>query len=144
MTEIEPVEGSVVPVPPVADIRYDDGPRALVRVDYADGKVREYEARDPQDFRITDPEDISTIAFRRTGLSLGAGEGFGAVTAGVPTLSVSFTAHPRHNMDIRTERTASPWQGPEHQQDAGHHREYPELPGVDDDPEADTGPVGGP
>ena len=30
--------------------------RVFVRVEYADGRIREYQAKEPQDFRINDPE----------------------------------------------------------------------------------------
>jgi hypothetical protein len=110
------LEGALVPAPKPAEMRYEDEDpdavtRVLVRVDYADGRIREYEAREPQQFRISDPESMATMSFRRTGLSVAAGGGFAGVTAGVPTLSLSFAAHPRHNMHIRTERTAEPLPG---------------------------------
>lgn len=109
------IEGALVPAP-TAQMRYEDADgdevaRVFVRVDYADGRVREYEAQKPQDFRISDPENISTMSFRTTGLSIGGGGGFRPMRAAVATLSVSFAANPRYNLLIRTERTAGSWPG---------------------------------
>jgi hypothetical protein len=107
------LEGALVPAAAPADMRYEDEnpdkvARVLVRVDYTDGRIREYEASEPQEFRMSNPEDMSTMSMRRTRLSVGAGGGFSPVSAMVPTLSLSFAAHPRYNMQIRTERTAEP------------------------------------
>jgi len=105
----EPIEGALVSAPPVADMHYEDEEPdkvdwVFVRVEYADGRIREYGARDPQNFTISNPESVSTMAFRRTGLSAG---GMGVVAA-VPSLSLSFTANPRQGLHIRTEATAEP------------------------------------
>ena len=114
MDETGKIAGKAIsPTPPAADMRYeDDDPdavaRVLVRVDYADGRIREYEAREPRDFQISDPESLSSISFRRTGISVSHGGGFSPLTAGVSSLRLSFTAHPRWNLHIRTERTAEP------------------------------------
>lgn len=96
--------------PPAADIRYEDEDanrvaRVFVRVEWASGKVREYEAEDPAEFRINDPErDLSLVPMR---MSVQApGSPVVAMNAMVPRLSLSFTANPRRNMHIRTERTA--------------------------------------
>jgi hypothetical protein len=110
------LEGALVPAPPPAQMRYEDEnrdkvARVFVRVDYADGRIREYEATEPQSFQISDPEDVSTMSVRQTGLSIAAGGGFRGLRAAVPSLRLSFTAHPRHNMHIRTERTARPADG---------------------------------
>ena len=115
MSDEEVVEGALVPAP-AAQMRYEDEnpdavARVLVRVEYADGRIREYEAAEPQEFRISNPQDMSTMSMRRTRLSVGGGGGFSPMSAMVPTLSLSFAAHPRHNMLIRTEATAAPRQG---------------------------------
>jgi hypothetical protein len=100
------VSGEIVAAP-AADIRYEDASEVAnvtVVVEYRDGRVKEYEAREPQDFQMNDPESISAQVFRQTGLALGAGGGFRGVTAGVPSLSLSFSAHPRYNLHIRNKR----------------------------------------
>jgi len=109
MSDDAVLEGALVPAPQPADIRYeeegaDDVVNVLVVVTHRDGRVKEYEAREPQDFKMSDPESISAQVFRQTGLALGAGGGFRGVTAGVPSLSLSFTAHPRYNLHIRNKR----------------------------------------
>jgi hypothetical protein len=109
------LEGALVPAP-AEQIRYEEEDpgkvtRVFVRVDYAGGRVREYEAREPQDFKISNPDDMPTMSFRQTRLSIGGPGGFRGLTAGVPTLSVSFAANPRRGLDIRTERTAGSWPG---------------------------------
>ena len=94
---------------PAADMRYTDDKavtRVFVRVEYADGRIREYQAQEPQRFEMNDPESVSSMSFRQTGLSLPAGGGFSPVRAAVPSLRLSFTAHPRWNLHIRTEATA--------------------------------------
>ena len=116
MTEPEEISGKivkhsaeVVTTPPAADMRYTDDSavaRVFVRVEYADGRIREYQAQEPQRFEMNDPESMSSMSFRQTGLSLPAGGGFSPVRAGVPSLRLSFTAHPKWNLHIRTERTA--------------------------------------
>jgi len=104
-----PVTGEIVAAP-VTDMRYEDEDpdavaRVLVRVEYADGRVREYEAKEPQDFQMNDPESMSSMVARTTRLS--GGGGFRPLQAMVSSLRLSFAAHPRHNLHIRTERTAS-------------------------------------
>jgi hypothetical protein len=108
------ITGEIVKAPPAADMRYEDEDpdavaRVFVRVEYKGGKIREYEAREPQDFRMNDPESepMSSMAFRTTGLSLPAGGGFSPVRAAVSSLRLSFKAHPRWNLHIRTEATAT-------------------------------------
>lgn len=87
-------------------MRYEDEPvpvtRVLIRVEKADGGAEEYEAVEPQDFTLVQ----GMAAPRRTGLAVAAGEGFAPVSQSVPTLSVRLTAHPRHNLHIRTH---GPW-----------------------------------
>jgi hypothetical protein len=104
MSELVPISGEIVKAPPAAEMRY--GPedleavaRVFVRVEYADGRIREYQAKEPQDFQI------------RVGMSMLPARlpGFGSFFAGstaIPTLRLSFTAHPRWNLHIRTEATA--------------------------------------
>jgi hypothetical protein len=109
MNDEDAIEGALVPAPQPADIRYEDADadkvtRVLVRVERADGTVKEYEAREPQDFTMNDPESFSAQVFRKTGLGIGGGGGFRGVTAGVPSLRLSFTAHPRYNLHIRNNR----------------------------------------
>ena len=64
MTEDEALEGALVPAPQPADIRYEDEApadavtRVLVTVERADGSVKEYEAREPQNFEMNDPESF--------------------------------------------------------------------------------------
>jgi hypothetical protein len=112
--DVQPLEGTLLPgAAPAAEMRYEDEDpdkvaRVLVRVDYADGRIREYEAQEPQDFTISNPEDVGTMAFRTTRLSVGGGGGFSPLRAAVPSLSLSFSANPRYNLHIRTERTAEP------------------------------------
>lgn len=106
------ISGEVVQAPPAADMRYDDEPgrvaRVLVRVDWADGKIREYEALDPDDFQMNDPE--TDMSFGSMGMSAhGIGGGTVRMMAAVPSLRLSFRANPRRNMHIRTERTAEPY-----------------------------------
>ena len=110
MTEDEALEGALVPAPQPADIRYEDEApadavtRVLVTVERADGSVKEYEAREPQNFEMNDPESFSAQVLRPTGLGLASGSGFRSVTAGVPSLRLSFSAHPRYNLHIRNVR----------------------------------------
>ncbi len=98
----------IAPAPPAADMRYRDDTvaRVLVRVEYADGRIREYEAREPQDFQMNDPESLSSMVTSRSRGMLPAGGGFVPLTRAVPSLRLSFTAHPRWNLHIRTEATA--------------------------------------
>lgn len=105
MSELEPVTGRIVPAP-AADIRYEDEDRAAVarvfiRVEYADGRIREYQAREPQDFQISDG-----MTMRQSKGRISAGGLFTPLTMAVATLRLSFAAHPRWNMHIRTEATA--------------------------------------
>lgn len=82
--------------PPVADMRYDDEDRVtrvFVRVEYAAGKIREYQAQDPQEFRINNPEDAPSMAFSQGRF-------------GTREVRLSFRPHPRWNLHIRTEATA--------------------------------------
>ncbi len=105
------ISGEVVKAPPAAEVRYDDEPgkvaRVLVRVDYKDGRIREYEALEPEGFDMNDPE--TDLSFRSMGMSVQApGSPVTGMTAAVPDLRLSFRASPRHQMHIRTERTAGP------------------------------------
>lgn len=108
MTEIEKM-------PPAADMRYEDEDpdavaRVFVRVEWKDGKIREYEALEPQAFMMNDPEnEMPRLAPMRMAVQSG-GSPVVPMMAAVPELRLSFTAHPRHNMVIRTERTAEPAQ----------------------------------
>ena len=112
MTEPEAVEGAVVPAPQPAGIRYeaetppDAVTRVLVVVERADGSVKEYEARDPQNWQMNDPESIAAQVFRPTGFGIGYDNGLKTLMAGVPSLRLSFSAHPRHNLHIRNVRRA--------------------------------------
>ena len=84
-------------------MRYDDDTvtRVFVRVEYADGRIREYQAKEPQDFRVSDG-----MTMRQSKGRFSAGGIFTPLTNAVATLSLSFTAHPRWNIHIRTEATA--------------------------------------
>jgi hypothetical protein len=111
MSELVPISGEIVGTPAAADMRYepedpDAVTRVFVRVEYADGRIREYQAKEPRDFRINDPDAMSSMVSGRTGLSFPAGGGFSSLTRAVSSLRLSFTAHPRWNLHIRTERTA--------------------------------------
>ena len=64
--------------------------------------MKEYEAREPQNFEMNDPESISAQVFRQTGLA--CGQRVPRLTAGVPSLRLSFSAHPRYNLHIRNKR----------------------------------------
>ena len=82
--------------PPAADMRYDDQDRVarvFVRVEYAGGRIREYQAKEPQDFKINNPEDAPSMVFSR-GMSA------------TREVRLSFRPHPRWNLHIRTEATA--------------------------------------
>jgi hypothetical protein len=110
MTEPDPIEGALMPAQQPADIRYEDETasdmvtRVVVRVERADGTVKEYEAREPQAFEMNDPESFAAQVFRSTGLGFMSGGGFRGLTAGVPSVRLSFTAHPRHNLHITNSR----------------------------------------
>ena len=106
MSEPAEITGEIVKAPPVADIRYepedpDAVTRVFIRVECADGRIREYQAREPQDFQMTDG-----MAMRQSKAKYSAGGIFVPLTQMVATLSLSFTAHPRRNIHIRTEATA--------------------------------------
>ena len=102
MSDDKTLEGALVPAPLPAEIRYEDETspdavtRVLVVVERADGSVKEYEAREPQSFEMNDPESFSAQVFRQTT----------RLTAGVPSLRLSFVAHPRYNLHIRNVRRA--------------------------------------
>ena len=87
----------VTTTPPAADMRYTDDDsavtRVFVRVEYADGRIREYQAKDPQDFRMNNPEDAPSMVF---------GGGMSATRE----VRLSFRPNPRWNLHIRTEATA--------------------------------------
>jgi len=116
MTEPAEITGEIVKrdtevavTPPAADMRYTDDravARVFIRVEYADGRIREYQAKEPRDFQMNDPESVSSMSFGMTGLLLPAGGGFSPLRRGVSSLRLSFTAHPKWNLHIRTERTA--------------------------------------
>jgi hypothetical protein len=98
------ITGAIVPAPPAADMRYTDDTavaRVFVRVDYADGRIREYEAREPQGFRLNEGMNALEASF-----AISAGGLFKAPTMMSAALSLSFGAHPRYNLHIRTEATA--------------------------------------
>ena len=102
---LPPSEASdLLPEVSASQVRYEEEPpevsRVLVRVEYADGTAREYEAKEPE---VTITEGMGT---RRTGLAVGAGDGFAPVSHAVPTLTVRLAAHPRHSLHIRTR---GPW-----------------------------------
>lgn len=104
MSELEPVSGEIVKAPPAAEMRYEDDnavARVFIRVEYADGRIREYQAREPQDFEISDG-----MTMRRSAASFSAGGLFTPLTMAVATLRLSFAAHPRWNLHVRTEATA--------------------------------------
>jgi len=112
--EVAVVTGEIVKrseverTPPAADVRYTDDAvtRVFVRVEYADGRIREYQAQEPQDFKMNDPESPSSMVMGKTRLSLPAGGGFVPLSRAVSSLRLSFTAHPKWNLHIRTEATA--------------------------------------
>jgi hypothetical protein len=83
-------------------MRYEDEPsgavaRVFVRVEYADGRIREYQAVEPQDFQIREGMTMRPAQMPGTGLT---------GSAAFPSLRLSFKAHPRWNLHIRTEATA--------------------------------------
>jgi hypothetical protein len=88
---------------PAADMRYTDDTvtRVFVRVEYADGRIREYQAQEPQDFQMSTP-----MAVHEAGFKISAGGLFKAPSFAVSSLRLSFTAHPKWNLHIRTEATA--------------------------------------
>lgn len=103
-------------MPPAADMRYEDEDsdvvaRVLVRIEYADGRIREYEAAEPQAFDMNDPADPAAMTLQPMRMAVqSGGSPVVSMMAAVPSLRLSFRAHPRHNMHIRTERTAAPAQ----------------------------------
>jgi hypothetical protein len=106
VSELEPVSGKIVPAPPAAEMRYEDEDpdavaRVFIRVEYVDGRIREYQAKEPQDFEVKE-----SMAMRESPFRVSAGGLFTAMKQAVPSLRLSFTAHPRWNMHIRTEATA--------------------------------------
>lgn len=112
MSELEPVTGEIVPAPPAADIRYEDPDavaRVFVRVEWKNGKIREYQAIEPEGFEMNQPESWGSMSIRDTGIRLGTGGLFAPLKTAVSSLRMSFRANPRYNMHIRTEATA-----PEH------------------------------
>jgi hypothetical protein len=115
MSDEEPVTGEVVQAPPAADMRYEDEAaevaRVFVRVDYADGRVREYEALEPDEFEMNDPAG-DVPEWRPTGMAVMApGSSSVPMFAAAPSVRLSFRANPRRNMLIRTERTAPDLRG---------------------------------
>jgi hypothetical protein len=98
------ISGEIVPAPPAADMRYTDDTavtRVFIRVDYADGRIREYEAREPQDFKMGE-----SMTAREASFAISAGGLFRAPAMVSPALRLSFSAHPRWNLHVRTEATA--------------------------------------
>ena len=82
--------------PPAADMRYDgEGrvTRVFVRVEWEGGKIREYQAKDPQDFEINNPESAPSM--------VSAGGRFAT-----REVRLSFRPDPRWNLHIRNEATA--------------------------------------
>jgi hypothetical protein len=97
-SELVPISGEVVKAPPAAEMRYDDEnpdavTRVFIRVEYADGRIREYQAREPQDFKINNPESAPSMVFS------------GGMSA-TREVRLSFKPSPRYNLHIRTEATA--------------------------------------
>lgn len=106
MSELVPLSGEIVSAPPAAEMRHesedpDAVTRVFVRVEYADGRIREYQAKEPQDFEMRDG-----MTMRQSKARFSAGGIFVPLTNAVATLRLSFTAHPRFNMHTRTEATA--------------------------------------
>ena len=94
--EIVKRPAGVAVTPPAADMRYEDDEvvtRVFVRVEYEGGKIREYQAKEPQDFKINNPEDAPSMVFSR------------AMSA-TREVRLSFRPNPRWNLHIRTEATA--------------------------------------
>ena len=106
MNEQPEITGEIVKAPPAAEMRYEDADpdtvaRVFVRIEYADGRIREYQAKEPQDFKVTDG-----MTMRQSKAKFSAGGIFVPLTNAVATLRLSFTAHPRWTLHIRTEATA--------------------------------------
>jgi hypothetical protein len=98
MSELVPISGEIVKSPPAAEMRYEpDDPdavaRVFMRVEYADGRIREYQAVEPQDFKINNPESAPSMVFS------------GGMSA-TREVRLSFRPSPRYNLHIRTEATA--------------------------------------
>ena len=98
MTEPAEITGEIVKAPPAAEMRYepedpDAVARVFVRVEYADGRIREYQAKEPQDFRINNPEDAPSMVF-------------GGGRSASREVRLSFRPNLRWNLHIRTEATA--------------------------------------
>jgi hypothetical protein len=102
--EVTALSGEIVKRPaevaatlPAADMRYEDDEgrvtRVFVRVEYEGGKIREYQAKEPQDFEINNPESAPSMLFSR-GMSA------------TREVRLSFRPNPRWNLHIRTEATA--------------------------------------
>jgi hypothetical protein len=113
VSEDETLSGEIAQAPPLADIRYEDEDpnrvlRVLVRVDWAGGKVREYEAAEPQDFKINDPETDVSFRPMRTSVQSALGGPMVGMNMAVPNLRLSFRGNSRVPVLIRTERTAEP------------------------------------
>ena len=106
MSELARCSGEIVKAPPAADVRYepedpDAVARVFVRVEYADGRIREYQAQRPAGLQVADG-----MTMRQSKAKYSAGGIFVPLTQTVATLSLSLTAHPRWNIHIRTEATA--------------------------------------
>ena len=98
MNEPPEITGEIVKAPPAAEMRYEpENPdavtRVFIRVEYAGGRIREYQAKEPQDFRINDPEDAPSMVFGRG-------------TSASREVRLSFRPNLRWNLHIRTEATA--------------------------------------
>lgn len=94
--EIVKAPAEVATTPAAADMRYTGDSavaRVFVRVEYADGRIREYQAKEPQDFDINNPESAPFMAF-------------GARRLLTREVRLRFRPHPRWNLHIRTEATA--------------------------------------
>jgi hypothetical protein len=94
--EIVKRPAEVATTPSAADTRYEDDEvvtRVFVRVEYAGGRIREYQAQEPQDFKINNPESAPSMVFSR------------AMSA-TREVRLSFRPNPRWNLHIRTEATA--------------------------------------
>ena len=98
MSELVPISGEIVKAPPAVEMRYepedpDAVTRVFVRVEYADGRIREYQAKEPQDFRINNPESAPSMVF-------------GGGRSASREVRLSFRPNLRWNLHIRTEATA--------------------------------------
>jgi hypothetical protein len=98
MSEPAEISGEIVQAPPAAEMRYEpENPdavtRVFVRVEYADGRIREYQSKEPRDFKVNNPESAPSMVF---------GRGMSATRE----VRLSFRPNPRWNLHIRTEATA--------------------------------------